>query len=74
MKIGDEIILRGKSHKGKNRIKEQGELWVIEQTSMSVGFSTPGAGPFLFIKALSGHKDGVRWVASINDRDFEIVE
>lgn len=63
------MILKAKTHKGKNRIAQWGNEWVaVEETGnkfliVSVKeVRTPGEWP-----------DSIRWVEKENDPDFEIV-
>lgn len=70
------MILQGKSHKGKNRIKELGQHWVII-TDCDVVISQNGEPCFLICPIKE--KDQVwpthaRWVRKQNDPDFNILE
>jgi hypothetical protein len=72
--VNDELVLRGKSQKGKNRIRELGNLWVVDRITESVRFPTTGTGPFLMIHPVDGDFDKhARWVATRNDPDFQIL-
>lgn len=55
------LILKGKTQKGKNRIKENGEEWFVEQIK----------GHKFLVRAVNG-KD-FRWINKENDINFEIV-
>jgi|HubBroStandDraft_6_1064221.scaffolds.fasta_scaffold298177_2 hypothetical protein len=80
MKPEDIIILKGKTLKGKNRIREHGDKWVI----FMVGDELPLK--FLHGKILivpekdwnnkeafeNGWKE-MRWIHPTNDPDFEVI-
>jgi len=60
------ITLEGKTRHGKNRIKEHGATWSIEEIKVSPAPSG------LFVKSL---KSGVeRWIVQPTDEHFEVVE
>ena len=70
------VILRGKSRRGRNRIKEHGERWrVLRHSKMagpfgdlrleSIGCECPSCQKF-------GCQDW-RWIFETNDPNFEIV-
>ena len=65
------MILKGITQKGKNRIREHGEFWVLVRTSDSVIFnSLPGQ---WFLVAPCNNGSASRWIHSTNDKDFEII-
>jgi hypothetical protein len=47
--LGKKIRLKGKSQKGKNRIREQGETWCVFAVTDHVLFNKGVAGPWLFV-------------------------
>lgn len=60
------ITLKGKTLKGKNRIREHGNRWVVV---------TP-ADPFHKDKILihpEGNSLELRWIHPVNDKDFEVI-
>ena len=70
-KMGNEmrdkkvITLEGKTRHGKNRIREHGATWSIEEIKVS---PAPSA---LFVKSL---KSGVkRWIDQPTDEHFDVV-
>lgn len=65
------IKVRGKSQKGKNRVRERGEVWRLVKTAESVLFSSE-RGPWLLLESLDGKS--MRWMQAKNDDDFEQVE
>lgn len=65
------MILKGKSQKGKNRVHELGEEWTLIRTVPTVLFdSSPG--PWAMIVPISDPDKG-RWINLNNDKDFVIV-
>jgi len=67
MNIGDKIRLKGKTRKGKNKIHEQGNTWIIADARDAVVCLN---GPGFLIESTGGDK---RWIKTINDEDFEII-
>lgn len=68
------MILKGKSLKGKNRIREHGEFWFIEFTADKVQFD-PRPGPWaLVIPKGPAHREHSRWIHLTDDKDFEVIE
>lgn len=61
------LILRGISLKGKNRVKEHGDRWVLVESHPL----TPFPKNRYMIK--SEKSQTFRWISQINDPDFEIV-
>jgi hypothetical protein len=72
--LGKTIRLSGKTMKGKNRVKEQGNEWTVLAETDRVIFS-PLTGGWLFITPLGKTQDdkASRWIRSVTDFDFEIV-
>lgn len=72
--LGKEIKLVGKSHKGKNRIREHGETWFVLAETERVLFSSDKSGPWLFIAppGKTMNDKASRWVHGISDIDFEV--
>ena len=66
------LILKGKTQKGKNRVRELGEAWRVLETTDSVVFS-PQSGPWAMIVPINGDQDKARWVHLSNDADFEVT-
>lgn len=74
------ILLAGKTRKGKNRIHELGEAWLVEKEVATVGFAPGEPGPWLSIfpescrtnckSTLCNHG---RWVHEHNDADFTVA-
>ena len=73
--------LKGKSKKGKDRIRQHGELWEVEGSHDKVLFPTNSNGPFLKLRSVmcecnTCKKFGQDWriISEKNDSDFEVVE
>ena len=74
--LGKLIRLKGISQKGKNRIREQGEVWTVWAECDRVLFAPNSAGPFLFIAPIGKGQDdkASRWIKLVDDIDFVVVE
>ncbi len=72
--LGKEINLAGLSQKGKNRIREQGNRWIVLAETDRVLFSPGNAGPWLFVAPLGKGQDdkASRWIRLANDADFSV--
>lgn len=73
IKENDTIFMKGKTQKGKNRVREQGSKWMVMFIRDSVLFSSL-AGPWLMVASMDSPKVHTRWVHIKNDVDFEIDE
>lgn len=62
--------LRGRTNKGKNRIRELGEDWILVKESETVSFSSERG--WLMVQPVTNPDKG-RWILAKNDPDFEIV-
>lgn len=76
---GQVVSLRGKSNKGKQKIRHFGELWVIVGIQDTVQF-THVRGPWINVRSTKQRdEDGnavnvdFRWVHETSDTDFEIL-
>ena len=59
------ITLTGISKKGRERIKQHGDQWVVMEVR----------GPHMLVKSVNRFPDGdFRWVAVTGDLNFEIVK
>lgn len=69
------VKLIGKSNKGKQRVKQHGELWNVERISNTSLFTQPidGPGPFLFMRPNNG-SDDCRWVSEVGDPNFDVIK
>jgi len=73
--LGKTIRLKGKTQKGKNRVRENGETWTVFAETDRVLFAPNNVGPWLFISPDGKNQDDKtsRWINGLNDVDFEIV-
>lgn len=58
------VKLAGKSHHGKNRIREHGELWTMKDAGFFRGRDS---------MLLTSPNGDMRWVARENDPDFVVL-
>lgn len=74
MFLGKTIRLKGRSQKGKNRIREHGETWTVWAETEKVLFN-PQKGPWLFVSPDGKNQDdkSSRWVHADNDLDFDVI-
>ena len=75
------VELKGKTKKGKDRIRQHGKMWEVCGESDKVMFPTDSSGPFLKLRSImceckTCEKWGQDWriISEKNDSDFEIVE
>jgi hypothetical protein len=73
--------LKGKSKKGKDRIRQHGDVWEVCEELDKVLFPTNSSGPFLKLRSVmcecnTCKKWGQDWriISEKNDSDFEVVE
>jgi hypothetical protein len=64
--------LRGKTHKGKNRIRELGSEWFLIRKSARVLFDSR-SGSWWLIQPVGASEEKSRWIHSTADKDFEVV-
>lgn len=68
------IKLKGKTQKGKNRVREHGENWEVIRECDSVIFSNePGPWGFIVPEGQDRADKGSRWINLRDDKDFEIL-
>ena len=66
------MILKGITQKGKNRIREHGNEWVLIRMIGNAYFSQE-AGPWWLVQPVTGNDDASRWIRNTNDKDFEVI-
>ena len=72
MKVGDVVKLKGKTSHGKNRVREQGELWKVLNFSTALPHGPfPKGTPIVRLITL----DGKHWriISHPNDENFEVT-
>ena len=52
MLVGDKVKLKGITQHGKNRVREQGEVWEVIRLNPTVGFKTKAPGPFMLLQSI----------------------
>lgn len=69
------MILKGKTLKGKNRVRELGAEWRLVRTEPAVLFSTE-PGPWALVEPVAARDpaERSRWINLRSDRDFEILK
>ena len=70
MEVGNKVKLTGITRHGKNRVREQGEVWEVIRMNPTVSFKTKAPGPFMLLQAAEGIN--MRWVSAINDDNFSV--
>lgn len=73
--LGKQIQLKGTSQKGKNRVREHGDRWMVLAETDRVLFAPNQHGPWLFVAPMGrGQNDKAsRWVRAAGDLDFVVV-
>lgn len=73
--LGKNIQLKGLSQRGKNRIREHGNVWTVLAETDHVLFSPNDSSLWLFIVPIGGSQNdkASRWIRFENDKDFTIV-
>ena len=69
--IGKILTLKGKTQKGKNRIREHGTSWQVRMDFKSVPCLDDKPG--LFIAPIGDDGSNSRWIRQVDDKDFEIL-
>ncbi len=72
--LGKQIKVSGVSQKGKNRIRQFGDTWVVLAETDRVLFSPSQAGPWIFMAPKGCDQDhkASRWIHGSHDLDFLI--
>lgn len=72
--LGKTIRLKGKTQKGKNRVREHGEMWTVLAETDKVLFKPSSSGPWLFAAPAGKNQDdkASRWIHGLTDLDFDI--
>jgi len=73
--LGKKIKLKGITQKGKNRVRENGDTWVVFAETDHILFAPSAAGPWLFVSPVGTNQDhkSSRWVRAVGDSDFHII-
>ena len=70
MEVGNKVKLTGITRHGKNRVREQGEVWEVIRMNPTVSFKTKAPGPFMLLQ--STESINMRWVSTVNDDNFSV--
>ncbi len=72
--LGKTIKLKGISQKGKNRIRQVGDDWIVFAVTEHILFAPTKSGPWLFIspKGTDHNSKSARWIREYDDPDFEV--
>jgi hypothetical protein len=70
MEVSNKVKLTGITGHGKNRVREQGEVWEVIRLNPTVGFKTKAPGPFMLLQSTKGIH--MRWVSTVNDDNFSV--
>lgn len=73
--LGKTIKLTGVSQKGKNRVRENGDTWMVFAETDHILFAPNDTGPWLYISPEGKMHDdkASRWVRATGDKDFIVV-
>ena len=73
--LGKQLKLTGKTQKGKNRIREQGDRWIVLAETDKVLFAPYVAGPWIFISPEGKDQtdNAARWIRAVDDLDFDMA-
>jgi hypothetical protein len=74
MEVGNKVRLTGITRHGKNRVREQGDVWEVIRMNPTVSFKTSAPGPFMLLQATT--TINMRWVSTVNDDNFlvEVID
>lgn len=73
--LGKTILLKGLSQKGKNRVRDHGDRWVVLAETDHLLFSPSTSGPWLFVSpvGLDQNDKASRWIRANGDTDFSMI-
>jgi len=70
---GDTLVLKAKTHYGRNKIQQHGDTWIVQSTTIPPGRLTIRSSGKTF-RHLDGSRDhDLRWINWPDDKDFEII-
>ena len=73
MKVGDKVKLTGLTKHGKNRVREQGDMWTVTDMSVAQRSSfAPTGSSIALLRADSNPTKFWRWVEVNNDKNFHV--
>lgn len=62
-KVGQEVLVEGRSLLGKNRVNDHGILWKVVYISRTIKSN-------ILVESPSGYR---RWIYGYSDKDFKIL-
>jgi len=73
VKVGDKVKLTGLTKHGKNRVREQGDMWTVTLLSVASASSFAPIGSHIaLLRAESDPTKFWRWVEVNNDKNFHV--
>ena len=74
MHVGDVLTLTGRTKHGKNRVREQGALWVVSELHVAQRHGVhPEGTPLALLRAIDNDKHW-RSIRQTNDLNFMVEE
>lgn len=70
MKAGTKVKLKGKTKHGKNRVREQGQTWIVVKVGTDLIFAEDKKKEFALLRAEDRPDMHWRWVALKEDANF----
>ncbi len=71
MQPGDTVKLTGKTKHGKNRVREQGAVWIVVKVKPGMLFCDDKEKEFALLRKDNPSQDW-RWVALKDDKNFSV--
>jgi hypothetical protein len=73
MTVGDKVRLTGITRHGKNRVREQGDLWTVTAiaTARQSSFAPVGT-KIALLRAETDPLNHWRWIVAKNDKNFHV--
>ena len=72
MQPGDTVELTGKTKHGKNRVREQGAVWIVVKVKSGMLFCEDKEKEFALLRKEDNPGEFWRWVALKDDKNFSI--
>ena len=74
--LGKKVRLTGISQKGKNRVRDHGQIWTVFAETETILFSPGVKGPWLFVspEGCDQNHKASRWVKATADQDFVVSD
>lgn len=72
MQPGDTVKLTGKTKHGKNRVREQGAVWIVVKVKSGMLFCEDKEKEFALLRKEDNPGEFWRWVALKEDKNFSV--